>query len=174
MSKDMLELAEDMAQKMQNSKVKKNGTPIVEHSQIIAEMVKHKNEKIVAFLHDACEEGSVCIEELRQKGFSKKIIEAVEAIIPKDDESYNEYVIRVQKNKLARTVKIAELTYGGDLSRIKNPNGMDFRRAKEYATMKRDLNIQRHNRELQSPFDIKSNVPGVKGNKNINKFGNFN
>ena len=174
--KDLLKRAMEIAAKQQDDQSGAEIEPRIQRPTAIVDMLKSTNEKTVAYLHDVCEEGYTSIDDLRTQGFPKKITNALDAIIPRDGESYNDYVLRVRKNKLACAVKLADLTYSGDLSRLENPTGRDFKRAKDYTTMNRDLLELKHHRELDSPFDTTGNVERIQGKKggeeNINQFGN--
>jgi guanosine-3',5'-bis(diphosphate) 3'-pyrophosphohydrolase len=178
MGKDLMDIALEIVKEAKAGESKNGDASNVEHNIAISEMVKHKDERLVAILHDVCEGRSVTLDQLREKGFPKKIVAALEAITPQEDESYDDYINRVKSNKLALAVKIADLTYSGDLSRIKNPNGRDFRRSKDYATMKRDLLLGKNKkgRVLDSPFDSDMGTPAIgssqTANSNINQYGN--
>lgn len=49
----------------------------------------------------------------------KEVILAVDCITKKKGQNYQEYLTTVKDNKLARKVKIADLTHNSDLSRLK-------------------------------------------------------
>jgi hypothetical protein len=160
MKKELMTLAQEIATKTKSSKVDKYGMPSIEHATAVAERVHNVNEKVVALLHDAYEEGVVSLDELRQDGYPHKIIAALEAITQHGDESYNDYINHTKSNKLARSVKIADLMFSGDLSRIKNPTGKDFSRSEEYAKMIADLNTAKNTKNLDSPFEGKTGTTG--------------
>ncbi len=178
MGKDLMNIALEITKKIKANDNKNDDDSSVEHNIAISEMVKHKNEKLVALLHDVCEDKSFTLEQLEEKGFPKKIVLALDAITPRDDETYDDYINRVKSNKLALAVKIADLTYGGDLSRIKNPTGKDFNRSKDYATMKRELLLgkNKNGAVLNSPFDSDIKTPAIGNSKttsdNLNRYGN--
>lgn len=71
-------------------------------------------EKIVALLHDVCEDSTITIEDLEQIGFSKEVIDAVIAITKNQNEFYEDYIERVRKNKIALSVKLADLEHNID------------------------------------------------------------
>ncbi len=142
--KDLLKRAMEIAAKQQDDQSGADIEPRIQRPTVIADMLKSTNEKTVAYLHDVCEEGYTSIDDLRAQEFPKKITKALDAITPRSDEKYDDYIIRIKKNKLACAVKLADLTYSGDLSRLENPTGRDFRRAKDCATMKRDLLALKH------------------------------
>ncbi|MCK5129855.1 MAG: GTP pyrophosphokinase [Clostridiales bacterium] len=152
MKKDVTNTAMEIAKSAHKNKVDKKGNPYVDHSVAISGMLKRPEEKVVAILHDVYESGDIDFSELKEKGFSDKIIEALDAIIEKSDESYADYVMRIKKNKIAFAVKIADLTYHSNLGLIPNPAGKDFKHSRELKTMKQDLESKKRARELISPF----------------------
>ena len=171
MGKDLMELALEIVEKAKTSDSKNSDTLDIEHNIAISEMVKHKNEKLVAILQDVCGNGSVTFDQLRDNGFPEKIVVALDAITPHDDDSYESYINRLKVDKLALAVKNADLTFRSDLSRIDNPTGRDFKRSKGFATMKRDLTLGKKSRVLNSPFegDIRTAVTGGLKTTNKNK-----
>jgi (p)ppGpp synthase/HD superfamily hydrolase len=74
-------------------------------------------EKIVGVLHDVIEDTSWTLEQLRAEGFSEEIVEGVDAMSRRDNESYDEYLLRVEKNDIATRVKINDLTDNMDIRR---------------------------------------------------------
>jgi hypothetical protein len=66
---------------------------------------------LVAWLHDAIEDGYATEDELRELHFPEPVIQAVLVISRRDGEPYFEYIERVRDsdNKDAQLVKIADL-----------------------------------------------------------------
>ena len=77
-----------------------------------------EDEKIVALLHDVIEDTDITIEYLRQVGFSQTITDAVEALTKIEGEDYMMFIERVSFNDLAVFVKIQDLKYNMDISRL--------------------------------------------------------
>ncbi len=67
------------------------------------------DERIVAALHDIVEDTGVTMEFLTARGFSPAVVEAIDAISRRKDESYADYIERVAQNPLATRVKLADL-----------------------------------------------------------------
>jgi (p)ppGpp synthase/HD superfamily hydrolase len=74
--------------------------------------------RIVALLHDVVEDTGFTIDDLIDMGYNKNITDAVDAITKRRDESWNNYIDRVSKNKIARKVKIEDLKDNLDMSRF--------------------------------------------------------
>jgi (p)ppGpp synthase/HD superfamily hydrolase len=64
----------------------------------------------VAWLHDAVEDKHITLKMLKKLGYNNRVIDALNAITKRDDESYEDYLKRVMGNKLAKKVKIADVT----------------------------------------------------------------
>ena len=90
-------------------------------------------EKIVAILHDVVEDTDWTFDALREEGFSKTIIEALETVTKhSDDEDYDEFVQRSLKNEIGRKVKIADLRDNLDVTRVGELTDKDIERINKY------------------------------------------
>jgi len=89
------------------------------------------------------------IFDLKGYGFSNLILNAVETITRKDNESWNAYIKRVGENSLATKVKLNDLAHNTDLSRINQPIKADFDRVEKYreAVSKLEKNLVFHKKE---------------------------
>ena len=92
-----------------------------------------ESEKIVAILHDVVEDTDWTFEALREEGFSKTIIEALETVTKhSEDEDYDKFIQRSLKNEIGRKVKIADLRENLDVTRIGELNEKDIERINKY------------------------------------------
>ena len=71
----------------------------------------------MALLHDTVEDTSVTIDFLREKGFSERVLEAVDLLTHREEEGYFDYVRCIKENPLAVTVKLADLRHNSDTTR---------------------------------------------------------
>jgi (p)ppGpp synthase/HD superfamily hydrolase len=111
----------------------KYGAPYILHPLRMMLRFKSEAEMIVAALHDVIEDNpDWTFERLRAEGFSAEIIEAVDHLTRREEESYEEFVDRAQQNPLARQVKVADLEDNMDLKRIKNLTEKDKERLARY------------------------------------------
>ncbi len=120
-------LAYEIASVAHKGQVDKAGKEYINHPLTVASYCNSEDERIVALLHDVVEDTNVTLEEL-SKIFDSNIIEALRLLTHRDDEPYLEYVEKIKENKLAKAVKIADLTHNMDLSRFKNPTKWDYER----------------------------------------------
>lgn len=112
----------------------KGGNPYIEHPMAVAGKMKEEELKIAAVLHDVLEDSDITAEELLKNGFPREIVEAVQVLTYKktDPGTYEEYIARVAKNRMARAVKISDIRHNMDLTRIQNPNEKDRKRCEKY------------------------------------------
>lgn len=111
--------------------VDKAGKPYLGHIARVAGEF-YDEEAIVALLHDIVEDTDVKPGELLQKGFTKEIVDAVVAITKKENESYESFIERVGKNKMAREVKIADLEDNMNIRRLPKITEEDMVRLNKY------------------------------------------
>ena len=137
----MLEKAIELALKYHKGQIK-NGTGEEFILHVLRVMLKMdtEDEKISAVLHDIIEKTNCTLEDLKQQGFSNKIINTVEALSKRKGEDYSEYIKRVKKDTGAVKIKIADLEDNMDLKNTKELTQVDIekmnRRKKYYRELK--------------------------------------
>ena len=72
--------------------------------------LKNNRSRTVAILHDVVESGKITIGELEDNGFDSKICKAVDLLSRNKGQKYFNYIDDIKTNKLAKTVKLADLT----------------------------------------------------------------
>lgn len=95
-------------------KRKGTGEDYIEHprrvvKRLIDNGIDNKLFHAVAWLHDVIEDTKITAKELRRKGISKDVIEAVELLTKKKNINYKDYLSALKKNDMARTVKIYDM-----------------------------------------------------------------
>jgi len=70
---------------------------------------QEKDVLIVAVLHDIVEDTDATLSDLKSRGFNQKIIDAIDAITRRKEETYSNYILRCKENKIAKIVKLADL-----------------------------------------------------------------
>ena len=121
-----LEKAIEISTKAHKGQKDKAGKDYINHPMTVAAMVNEDNEKIVAYLHDVVEDTNVTLADLKEVGFDNDVIEAIDAITKRDGENYDDYIYRVSNNKIAKQVKMADMTHNSDISRFDNPSQKDI------------------------------------------------
>lgn len=128
----MLRKALEIAKKAHAGQKDKGGRQYIDHPMTVANMVRGRQAKIVALLHDVCEDSDITLQDLEKAGFSRRIIAAVDAVTKREDERYRHYMMRVKNNRLATRVKIADAKHNSDYTRISGYNEADIARSKRY------------------------------------------
>jgi GTP diphosphokinase / guanosine-3',5'-bis(diphosphate) 3'-diphosphatase len=128
----LLTLAIAIANQAHSGQLDKAGKPYISHPLTVMAQMDTLESKIVAVLHDAIEDSELTIADLVRQGFPEFITAAIAAITKLDGELYEDYILRVKSNAIARKVKIADVTHNMDISRIANPTAKDFQRLEKY------------------------------------------
>lgn len=87
----------------------KSGAPYVLHCIRAMMSVASMEAKMVAVMHDLVEDTPMTIDQLRERGFSEDVLLGVELVTHKDTDSYEDYIVRIKGNPIAREVKLADL-----------------------------------------------------------------
>jgi (p)ppGpp synthase/HD superfamily hydrolase len=107
--KQALELA---TQKHKDQYRKNSHDSYITHPIAVASKFFSKTYKIVAILHDTIEDTDLTIHDLiRDYQLIPEIINALEAITKKSEETYLNFILRIKKNKIATAVKIEDLEH---------------------------------------------------------------
>jgi len=94
-----------------------NGRPYIEHPFRVMSAGQTLQEKIVGVLHDVVEDTPWTLEQLTEEGFSKEVVDGIDAMTRRDNVAYDDYLLRVQDNPLATRVKLNDLTDNMDIRR---------------------------------------------------------
>jgi (p)ppGpp synthase/HD superfamily hydrolase len=111
----------------------KGGAPYILHPLRMMLGLSHPDERIVAVLHDVCEDcPGWTFDRLRAEGFSDHIVTALDAVTKREGEDYEDFARRAAADPIGRNVKLADLADNCDLSRIAEPTEVDHRRIEKY------------------------------------------
>lgn len=125
-----------------NLQTDKAGVPYINHLHYVASKCKSVETVIVAYCHDLLEDTSTSIEELEiLLNYNFDLLEAIICITKLSTETYFEYISRVNKNSLAKQVKIEDL-----LHNLSDNRGIDisFSLKGRYEKALNILNEKRH------------------------------
>ena len=111
---NLIESAYSLARTAHRGQMRRDGvTPYITHPIDVAQRVKRRGggsfAQAVAYLHDVLEDTKTTMHDLIQAGFSTDIINAVLALSKLNGIDYDEYLLLVKQNHLAREVKIADM-----------------------------------------------------------------
>ena len=127
-----LDRAIELAKQHHEGQTDKAGKPYIEHPLRVMNQVESEEEKIVAVLHDIVEDTDISLDDLRNEGFSKEVVDAVECLTKQDDENYDSYIERISFNPLAVKIKLADLEDNRDLTRLPEVTDKDLERIEKY------------------------------------------
>ena len=127
-----IEQAIELAVKHHKGQVDKAGQPYILHPLRLMQNMKNEIDQIVAVLHDIVEDTPVTLEELKERGFSLDIVNAVDCLTKRENESYNQFIDRVCEDAIASRVKLADLEDNMDLSRLAEIKEEDRARLEKY------------------------------------------
>ena len=127
-----LERAIMMAAKAHEGQVDKAGATYLLHPLRMMLRVSTTEERITAVLHDVVEDCGISLQALRAEGFSEIVIDAIDSVTRRPEESYETFVRRAASNPIGRRVKLADLEDNSDLSRIATPTARDHKRIAKY------------------------------------------
>lgn len=98
--------------------VDKSGMPYVFHPFHVAEEMDDEETTVVALLHDLIEDTDYTLDDLRNMGFSNKVVEAIEAMTHLPEVSYEDYLRNIKRNPIAKKVKLADVRHNSDQTRL--------------------------------------------------------
>ena len=110
----------------------KSGMPYVFHPFHLAEQMPDEDTTIVALLHDVIEDTPYTLDDLRARGFNEQVLDALALMTHDKRIPYMDYVAKIKGNKIARTVKLADLKHNSDLSRLYNVDEKAMKRIEKY------------------------------------------
>ncbi len=85
----------------------KAGQPYILHPIRVMLRVSGASERIAAILHDVVEDTPVTLDQLSNEGFSREVVEAVDALTKRRGENRIDAAKRAAANPIARVVKLA-------------------------------------------------------------------
>ena len=129
-----LEKAIMIATEAHKGQTDKAGKPYILHPLRVMGKMESTSEQIVAVLHDLLEDTSWTKEDLTREGFDDEIIQAVDHLTRDEEhgETYDDFIKRVSKNKLATRVKLADLEDNMDVTRLGALTQKDYTRVDKY------------------------------------------
>ena len=95
-----------------------SGMPYVFHPFHVAEQMKDEDSTVVALLHDVVEDTDYTLEDLGRMGFNHDVLEAIALLTHAPEVPYVEYLKKIKTNRLAKTVKLADIDHNSDQTRL--------------------------------------------------------
>ena len=104
------------------------GKPYVLHVMRVMMRGQDFDEQVLGALHDVLERSDLTLADLEKKGFSARILKALEHITRKPEETYEQYIDRVVEDNLAIRVKLNDLADKMDLLHVDQLDPSDLKR----------------------------------------------
>ena len=105
---EALKLATEMHD---GQKRKITGENYIIHPLAVANKFIDEDYKIVSILHDTIEKTSLTFDDLKILNLSSKLINCVDLLSRYPNELYLNYILKLKENKMARLIKIEDLTH---------------------------------------------------------------
>jgi hypothetical protein len=121
-----------LATKAHHGQKDKGGADYITHPLRLMSKMTTDEEKMTAVLHDVVEDTSITLDDLRAAGYPQAVIDALDLLTRRKTETYEEFIVRIKPNALARKVKLADLEDNMNLSRLPNPQPKDYERVEKY------------------------------------------
>ena len=119
----------------------KGGKPYVLHCLKVMHYCRTKDLELmmIALGHDVIEDTDTTYEDLRNLGFSERVIDGIRAMTKVPGETNREYLERLKANPDAVAVKLADLRHNSDIRRLKGVTEKDIKRMSKYHAMHLEL-----------------------------------
>jgi GTP diphosphokinase / guanosine-3',5'-bis(diphosphate) 3'-diphosphatase len=131
---EMLSAAIHMATNAHHGQFDRGGNPYVLHVFAVMNLLENSDEELqcIALLHDVVEDTKTSFKDLRDAGFSERVVTGVRLLTKMPGQTLEEYKEGVFSNIDAMLVKRADLTHNSDIRRLKGISSRDIERTAQY------------------------------------------
>ena len=126
-----VEAARALAARMHEGQTDKAGLPYITHPMRVAGRLDSPQAQVVGWLHDTVEDTPLTLADIEAQ-FGPETAAAVDAVSRRDGEAWDDYLVRVRADPLARQVKISDLIDNSNLGRIPRVTMRDVLRQAKY------------------------------------------
>ena len=126
-----VETAKSWAERLHQGQTDKAGQPYIGHPARVAGRLETKEAQVVGWLHDTVEDTGLTLEEVAAQ-FGPETAAALDAVTRRAWEDWDDYLLRVKANPVARLVKISDLIDNSNLGRIPHITMKDVKRQEKY------------------------------------------
>jgi (p)ppGpp synthase/HD superfamily hydrolase len=124
----LLETAIRLAAKVHKGQLDRFNKPYILHVMRVMMRGHDFDEQVLGALHDVLERSDLSADDLAKKGFSPRILKALDHITRRVDETYEQYIDRVMEDNLAIRVKLHDLADKMDLLHVEILSHADLKR----------------------------------------------
>ncbi|MBX3003669.1 MAG: phosphohydrolase [Anaerolineales bacterium] len=112
----------------------KAGRPYILHPLRLMLRMSTPEDMIVAVLHDVVEDSQITRADLERMGFAEPILDALDALTHREEQSYEDYIAAIKQVPLARRVKLADLEDNSNILRLSEVTQASLERLQKYHT----------------------------------------
>lgn len=127
-----LEDAIELAVQAHRRQTDKIGRPYILHPLRVMMRMATDEERMAAVLHDVVEDTPVTLADLLEAGFPEEVVQAVDCLTRREQESYDAFIARLKVNPLAVRVKLGDLEDNMDIRRLPAIGEEDMERLRKY------------------------------------------
>ncbi len=127
-----IERALEIALEAHRDQTDRADEPYILHPLRIMLNMKSTEKMLIATLHDVVEDSDWTLEDLRNEGFSDKVVNGVDSLSKRPDEDYKSYIERVKKNPDAIPIKLGDLGDNMNFKRLAKVSEKDCQRLQRY------------------------------------------
>ena len=127
------EICLELINEYHKNDVDKGGNPYINHLLSVSSICDSFEAKLSSLLHDILEDTPCTKDILHERGIPKNIIEIIDIVTRKKDESYNEFIDRIilSKNIYALELKCADIKDNCNLNRLNNTSVEEIKKAEK-------------------------------------------
>lgn len=128
-----LALAIKLAAERHLNQMDKGGKPYILHPIQVMHYLKTDDMELMAIgvLHDLVEDTPTSLTDLRDMGFSDRVVDAVNLLTKKTGIDDEQYITAIGRNVDATNIKLADLRHNMDVRRLSGWTQKDFERMKK-------------------------------------------
>ncbi|HEY7357427.1 MAG TPA: hypothetical protein VH590_13205 [Ktedonobacterales bacterium] len=127
-----LEDAIVLATQAHRGQVDKVGQPYILHLLRVMLRLEGEAAQMAGILHDLVEDTDYSFDDLRALGYAEDLLQALDCLTRRPEESYEQFIERASANPLARRVKRADLEDNMDIRRLPVVGEKDLERLNRY------------------------------------------
>jgi hypothetical protein len=136
---NLLQRAIEIAVAAHRDQREEAGAPYLLHPLRMLVKLRRPEEMMAAILHDVVEDSEWTLDQLRAEGFPEKVIQAVDSLTRRSDETYGQFIERILKDPLASRVKLQDLEDNLNLLRRQNVDGQTVEKLQRYLSAWREI-----------------------------------
>lgn len=121
-----------LATQAHRGQVDKVGQPYILHLLRVMLRLEGEAAQMAGILHDLVEDTRYSFDDLRALGYAEELLQALDCLTRRPEESYEQFIERASANPLARRVKRADLEDNMDIRRLPMIGEKDLERLNRY------------------------------------------